>query len=109
MLWLARAGFAEELLQILLRQFVVGVELQGALVVQPGLLAVADFGEGAAEIGFGVGVFGIDAHGGLKLRQRAAKITQGSERVTQVVARIEIIRTSIERRGEMRNGFLDAA
>ncbi len=77
----------------------VGVELQGALVVQLGLLRIADFGEGAAQVRFGVGVLGIDADRGLKLRQRAAKITEGSESVAQIVAGIEIIRARVERGG----------
>src|SRR5258708_18106205 len=43
------------------------------------------------------------------MRERSAKIAQGSKRVAQVVAGIEIIWTRVEGRGEMRNGFFCAA
>jgi len=44
--------------------------------VQPRLLDVADFGEGAAQVGFRVGVFGIDADRDLKLCKGSTEIAQ---------------------------------
>jgi hypothetical protein len=64
-----------ELLEILAGEFVVGIKLERALVVHAGFFYVSGFGEGAPKIGFGVGVLGIQANGGAKMKKCAREVT----------------------------------
>ena len=65
---------------------------EGALVVQSRLPDVPRFGQGAAEVRFGVGILRIQPHGSLEMDKSAGEVALRGKCVTQIVVRVEIAR-----------------
>ena len=73
--------------------------------MQAGFAAIACFCQGAAQIGFGVGIFRIQPNGGPKVDESLSEIALRGQGVAEIVVRVEVVWASFQRGGQMRDGF----
>ena len=98
-----------DLLKVLARQLVIGINLQGALKMNLCFREIAGFGQRAAQIRLCIGVVRTQADGCAIMFNRLNEFVLRSKSICQIVVRVEIVWLRLECRGKVRNGLAESA
>src|SRR5258708_9244818 len=97
-----------DLLEILARQLVMGIDPQSTLKMQPSLGELARFGQSAAQVGLRVSVVRMQADGSAIVVNCFEEFVLRDKGICQIVVRVKIVWLHPEPGMEIGDGFADS-